>query len=643
MSTRSPFARKLSLKIALACTLLLLIVLMSITFIQANITLKNCAANLDNQLELCAEKIDAEFEAIQEFASNTGILMDRVAVNEEAYSQTLVQLVDANPRIFSTIVYLNTTLAVQSQLVAPGAAKPVQGEPAIFRCERKPFVAEEYIIYDLVSDQIKENPWFGPYLEQTPAGDFYELSYMTHSPGYGDHGSNVIEVVVTMEWLVQSLQTLRPYPHAEVYLVNTEGKIVCNSEREMPTYGEEYQNDSLANAQVVDTHYYEVERTHMSDTTNVYTEINLKGLTQGKARFGRKYTLSNGWTLCVNCPFEEVFADVKKSVLFMGLGMLASIVLIFIFCSRIIFKKARPLNQFASTSKRIAQGDFDTPLPVIKDKDEVGLLRDSFENMQQSLKQYIHDLKVTTAENERMESELTIATDIQLQALRKSFPHNERFDLYAAMHAAKEVGGDLYDFVQKGDKLYVCIGDVSGKGVPAALLMMTITMLFRQLCSNTDKTVSELVSAINDTMADGNDSGFFLTLAIACIDLNTREMQLCSGGHNDLVIIPADGNARFHKAKRNTLCGFFAGFTFVEETVQLEPGCRLLFYTDGVNEAMDKQDQEYGYDRLLAWARDSRQYTSEQAAVEGLLASVADFAGGAEQSDDITLLSVSIR
>ncbi len=640
MSTRSPFARKLSLKIALASTILLLIVLLSVTAIQAGITLKNCAANLDNQLELCAEKIDAEFEAIQEFTGNTGILMDRVSLDEESYRQTLTQLIDANPSIFGIYVYLNPTLAAQSGIVVPGVFKPDEGEPAKFLIERKPFVPEEYVIYDMVCEQIKENPWFGPYLEHTKEKDIYELSYMRHSPGYDGHGSIVTEVVVTMDWLVRSLQTLRPYPHAEVYLINTEGKIVCNSEREMPTYGEEYQKDSLANAQVVDEHYYEVERQHMSDTTNVYNEINLKGLIQGKARFGRQYTLSNGWTLCVNCPFKEVFADVRKSVLFMGLGMLACIVLLFIFCSRIIYKKSRPLNQFASTSKRIAQGDFDTELPIIKDKDEVSQLRDSFVDMQRSLKQYIHDLKVTTAENERMESELTLATDIQLQALKKTFPQNSHFEIYAAMHAAKEVGGDLYDYVLKGDKLYLCIGDVSGKGVPAALLMMTVTMQFRQLCNSTDMTVSELVSVINDTVADGNDSGFFLTLAIACIDLNTMKMQFCSGGHNDIVIIPANGNAYYHKAKRNVLCGIFAGFAFKEETVQLESGCRLLFYTDGVDEAMDKQDQKYGYARLLEWAGSSMQYTDEQSVVDSLITSVATFTDGAEQSDDITILSV---
>ena len=155
------------------------------------------------------------------------------------------------------------------------------------------------------------------------------------------------------------------------------------------------------------------------------------------------------------------------------------LVSLFVFCTWAIYQMARPLRQFSESAVSIAEGNLDTPLPEIHSEDELLQLRKAFGYMQTSLKQYIEDLKVTTAGKERLQSELVIAHDIQMGMIPTIFPERDDLDLFATMTPAKEVGGDLYDFIIEGDELFFIIGDVAGKGVPASLYMAVTRTLFR--------------------------------------------------------------------------------------------------------------------------------------------------------------------
>lgn len=669
MLFKPSFARNLSLKIAIASTILLFSVLFFVTIVQATITIKNCAANLDSQLKLSAEVIESQFNTIQKFGDNTALMIDHIPTDSSSFRNTLTKLLKTNPDIFGISVYLNPKTATKSGLAVPMIERSEDGEKVVFYpsfFKYDPITSKQ--VFESTSKTAKSNKWYGPYYAEVR--DIFELSYLTESEmvekGYGC----IVETVVTMDWLVNSLKSLKPVSGAEAYIIDEEGKIICSSDKEMSVSVLEHPDDSTSNQLiengvtfnkdnlvVSDGVYYNKELKYDADTTHTSVDFDLNevgsysldtnnktsGLDLKNSRLTRKSELSNGWTLCVACPLDEVFGDVKKSLSSMGLGMLLSIILLFFFCTRIIYKKARPLKQFAQASQSIAKGDFDAKLPIIKRKDEIRQLRDSFENMQISLKKYIADLAETTAENQRMESELNIAAEIQSQALRTKFPKDEKFGLYAAMHAAKEVGGDFYDYVHKGNLLYFCIGDVSGKGVPAALLMMTTTMMFRYVCSTSDKSLSEMVSIINNSVADGNDSGFFVTMFVACIDLDTKMMKYCNAGHNEMIIVKPDGEASFNKAVPNIACGLFPDFKYQDQSIKLETGERVILYTDGVNEAMNLAQEEFGNGRLIDWANSSAYYFDEKSLVEGLFSSLNTFKAGAQQSDDITILSIKIK
>ena len=178
---------------------------------------------------------------------------------------------------------------------------------------------------------------------------------------------------------------------------------------------------------------------------------------------------------------------------------------LFVFCTWAIYKLVKPLQQFAESAISIAEGNLDTPLPEIRSKDELFQLRNAFAHMLHSLKQHISDLQTTTASKERLQSELKIAHDIQMGMIPTTFPQRQDLDLFASMTPAKEVGGDLYDFIIEGDELFFIIGDVAGKGVPASLYMAVTRTLFRNLAGNY-QSAANIVREMNHAIASTNDS-----------------------------------------------------------------------------------------------------------------------------------------
>ena len=231
------------------------------------------------------------------------------------------------------------------------------------------------------------------------------------------------------------------------------------------------------------------------------------------------------------------------------------------------------------------------------------------------LKTAYDQLEETTSAKERMESELRIARDIQMSMVPSVFPSVEGLDMYASMTPAKEVGGDLYNFVEKGDKLYFCIGDVSGKGVPASLFMTLATRGFLTL---------------------------FVTMFICMYDLKQGRIEYCNAGHNPPIIGNADGQFSFLDVKEsNAPIGLWPDLEYVGEEMDLTDNSMMLLYTDGLNEAENRQQEQYGEERIIQFMN-SHASQSTRDIIEALKADTDQFRDGAEQNDDLTMLAFRI-
>jgi serine phosphatase RsbU (regulator of sigma subunit) len=244
------------------------------------------------------------------------------------------------------------------------------------------------------------------------------------------------------------------------------------------------------------------------------------------------------------------------------------------------------------------------------------------------------------AAKERMESELSIARDLQMSMVPSVFPEVEGFDMYASMAPAKEVGGDLYSYFQKGEIIYFCIGDVSGKGVPASLFMAQTTRLFHTLASQNLKP-AEIATHMNTELTEDNEQGMFVTMFIGLLNLKLNLFEYCNAGHNPPALGNADGQFSFLDMESNAPIGLWPGLEYVGESIDFFKGRLLFLYTDGLNEAEDTEQHQFGDDRLLEILHHTH-FTSAKQVVEVLAQEVDRHRNGAEPNDDLTMMCIKL-
>lgn len=249
-----------------------------------------------------------------------------------------------------------------------------------------------------------------------------------------------------------------------------------------------------------------------------------------------------------------------------------------------------------------------------------------------------NQLEETTTAKERIESELRIARDIQMSIVPHEFPEHEGLDLYASMIPAREVGGDLYDFLLENDILYFCVGDVSGKGVPASLFMAQATRLFHALAKQ-HQMPAAIATRMNEELTEKNDSGMFVTMFIGEMDLSTGHLYYCNAGHNPPVIGGDALKGSFLEMEANAPIGLWPEMEFIGEEIASIKGRPLLIYTDGLNEAENDRQEQFGDDRMLDILRHTK-FENARQVVELLNAEVEHHRHGAEANDDLTIMCI---
>ena len=257
------------------------------------------------------------------------------------------------------------------------------------------------------------------------------------------------------------------------------------------------------------------------------------------------------------------------------------------------------------------------------------------------LQKAYNQLEETTTAKERIESELRIARDIQMSMVPNVSPDREGLDLYASMTPAKEVGGDLYGYLLIGDDLYFCVGDVSGKGVPASLFMAQATRLFRTLAAQ-KMMPAEIATRMNDALTENNERGMFVTMFLGLVNLETGRLDFCNAGHNPPVIYDQISLGSFIEMESNAPIGLWPELEFVGETIESIKGKPLFVYTDGLNEAENPEQEQFGDERMLEFLHHAH-FRDAQELVETLKAEVERFRQGADPNDDMTMLCLKVK
>ncbi len=370
--------------------------------------------------------------------------------------------------------------------------------------------------------------------------------------------------------------------------------------------------------------------------TSLYYADIVDGKTTDSMEYIYVFKFVEGYCIIAAQPASEAMfmrdASLYTSIFMQVLIFAALFVFIYILIKRVIINNLKKIND---TLGRITDGDLNVTVDV-RSNEEFSSLSDDINSTVTTLKQYIAEAAA------RIDKELEYAKQIQLSALPTNFPEGEEYSIYAAMIAAKEVGGDFYDFYKLNDTTVAFLAaDVSGKGIPAAMFMMTAKTIIKDLAER-GLAVNDIFTKANEKLCENNESGMFVTAWMGILDLTTGNVQFANAGHNPPLLKRADGSFEYLKTRAGFVLAGMEGVCYRVGEITLGKGDRLFLYTDGVPEATNVENKLYGEERLLTFMNQNADLKAELL-LPALKTNIDEFVGEAPQFDDITMLMLDYK
>ena len=425
---------------------------------------------------------------------------------------------------------------------------------------------------------------------------------------------------------------------------------------------------NCVNNEVDNTSYVPWELGHRRQTTNEdYRQEYIK-LYNKQAPYGTIYRINtkdgNNWhittlvpimdsnddvagLLCIQRPINEIY---KARIPYLITIVISTIVLVLLASAFAVFFMKKqligPIRKVSFEATRFAQENKKgEELGDISSFEELANLAKSIDTMETDMENYMENLTVITAEKERIGTELALASDIQTGSIPNTFPafpDRTDFDIFASMDPAKEVGGDFYNFfLVDNDHLAMVIGDVSGKGVPAALFMM-VSNILASVRTQTGGNPAQILEFVNDKICESNKLDMFVTIWLGILELSTGKLIASNAGHEYPAIMHAGGSFELFKDKHGIVVGGMEGVRYTDYEIQLSPGDKIFVYTDGVPEATDGDNNMFGVDRMLS-ALNLELDASPEKVLGNVRSAVDAFVKDAQQFDDLTMLCMQYK
>lgn len=478
--------------------------------------------------------------------------------------------------------------------------------------------------------------WTEPYFDLDVATNTSEMvtSYCQAIKDNEGRMIGAINTSLSISWLSQTISAIKPYPNSYSIMIGRGGTYFVHPDSTKIT------------RQTIFTQAMEQPDTALVALGHAM-QRGEEGMKHMNFNGADSYVFykplgQTGCSMAIVCPENDIFGGfdrLRRAV--MAIVIVGLLLMLYMFI-RIITSELQPLRRLAKGAETIASGNFDAQLPDLQRIDEIGQLSHSFSDMQQSLVKYIEELKETTAKKASIESDLRIASSIQMGMLPEKFPTKADRDdvqIYASLTPAKDVGGDLFDFYFRDEKLFFCIGDVSGKGVPASLFMAVTRAVFRTVSAN-ESMPDRIIIAMNKTMAGMNKTHMFVTLFVGVLDLPTGRLHYSNAGH-DAPLLVGDGVGEL-PCDANIPVGFMPKWKYTLQEAQIFTGTTIFLFTDGLTEAMDVDNAQFQMERIndVALKALSQQQQEPKQLIDQMTDAVHKFVGDAEQSDDLTMMAI---
>lgn len=499
--------------------------------------------------------------------------------NPDSLTRIPQLVVSKNPVVVGSTIALVPGYLEKKPLYAPYAAKDLNTSEIkmlSLATEEYDYPSSEWFTKPM---ELNDSYWSEPYFDEN-GGD---ILMTTYSVPVKDKDGKVVAILtadISLDWLTDLMQNIKVYPHAISIVISNSGQImVCPVEtlvmqtnvNEFALESEDYEALNQVNQAMLSGQAGELPVRYKGQLNRVYFAPVEK----------------TGWSLSIVLPEKELYSGVRR------IGMIVKLLQLLGVAMLIVILRIATKNQAR-----------------------------------------YHKIN---EQKERMENEIHIASKIQMAMIPKTFPpfpDRTDLDFAASIVPAKEVGGDLYDFFIRDEMLYFCIGDVSGKGIPASLVMAVTRSLFRATSTH-ETNPQRIVTAMNNTMAETNDSNMFVTFFCGVLNLATGHLHYCNAGHNPPIILT--DAIRLLPVQPNIPLGIEHGAVFSEQEIDLHYDDSILLYTDGLTEAENMQEQQFGIDRVVEVLHTRR---SSKKHLDAMQSAVKEFVGEAPQSDDLTMLFI---
>ncbi|WP_419786939.1 SpoIIE family protein phosphatase [Pseudodesulfovibrio sp.] len=634
---RLGIAAKLALLI-LSCVFVIVLAIVSYNYVYSrNIILRQAEENSRLLAQKTTSRIDAVLSSVQKMANNIAFSLEDATLSKGEILDLDRRVLANNPEIYGMAIAFEPYALEKDKLYFAPYHYRSAGRIA-FTMLGGPQYRYFYMDWYQLPKELGHAIWTEPYHDSGGGGvlmSTYAVPFYRTVEGRKVF-AGVVTADISLDWLTEMLRNIHIYRTGYAFLLSRHGTFITHPDRNLVMNQTIF---SLAN-ELKSPALWQIGR-NMLDGKSAFVQMDNTFSEDKRYLFytGLEY---GGWSLGIVFPKTEMLADVTRLsnvMSLIGLFGFALLAMLIIFIAKRITK---PLTRLSDAALEIAGGNLDLVLPETDCDDEVGQLTDSFWTMKNSLKKHISNLTSTTAAKERIESELRIARDIQMGILPKlfpAFPDRTEFEIFASIEPAKEVGGDLYDFFFVDDTHFCfLVGDVSGKGVPAAFFM-AVTKTLLKVVSERGMAPGQILSKVNDDLAAENESCMFVTLFLAIVDIETGEVQYANAGHNPPIYMPCGGTPEWIPPLGEPVAGVMDGMEYTTKTMRMAPGDIIFIYSDGVTEAMNPKQELYSDERLLAFVSAEKEPFAPKL-VKDLDDSIKAFTLGAEQSDDITMLAM---
>jgi len=637
MMQKKPFqslAAHLSLWI-ISLGALIFIAVLSTNYFFSRQLLENYVEQLAKETVLSTvQKVDTVLHSISTSANSLATVVTIPDISKKHIKQMAKAFVENNAEIFGMAVALES-----GAISASGTESDKNFAPYFYKKDGDIAYADlSSDLYDYknrrwYSDTKKFNTaiWSEPYIDDG-GGNVHMVTYSTPIYFKGSQKfAGVATADIKLRWLDDIIQKSKIGKSGFGFIVSKNDTIIAHPDKSLHMR-------PLQEADITEENWQKyLNSKNTSSAVYFYTACRYQS---GHCWVAIKTLKGSGWKIVIVLPEQELIADINALTLKISVIAIVGLILLFFAIISITRALTSPLGKLATSTKDIGAGKLDKALPQPVRNDEIGLLTSAFNTMRTALKQYIEDLQESTARHQKLESEIQIAKDIQMSMIpgagNISLKQNN-FQLFALLRPARSVGGDLYYYQQSNDKLHFIIGDVSDKGVPAALFMAKAITLYTRALKEA-LSPGEIFSMMNDILTENNDACMFVTALCGVINLKTGDVVMANAGHMN-PIIKETAQTKEQIVAGATALGVMSDIEYHDIAFKLNHNSSLFMYTDGISEAHDKNQNLYTDEKLIELIKTADIADTDKAG-DKIIKSVDNFAGNTEQFDDITLLII---